>query len=129
MTRVPADIIPAIKDWLDTRISGADVRLNVPDKWKPANGALLIVADDGGPTMWPVKSMHTVRMTAYAAGRTQAREIASLAAGLLGDGRPTGVHSISSDIGPILDARDDTTGAYLASVLITAHARTVEVTP
>ena len=126
MTRVQADIAPAIKDWLNDRLD-AEVRLNVPAKWKPADGALLIIADDGGPTMWPVKSMHTIRMTAYAAGRTEARAIAALAAGLLGDGRPTGVHSVDSDMGTILDARDESTGAVLASVLITAHARTVEV--
>lgn len=127
MTRVQADIIPAIKNWLDPLIEDAQVRLNVPEKWTPADGAILVVADDGGPTIWPVKSQHTIRLTAYAAGRTQARAIVALAAGLLGTGRPTGVHSVSSDMSTILDARDRTTGAVLASVLLTAHARTVEV--
>ena len=127
MTRVQADIAPSIKDWLSTRITDAEVRLSVPDKWTPADGALLIVADDGGPTMWPMKSQHTIRLTAYAAGRTQARAIVALAAGLLGDGRPAGVASINSDMSSILDARDRNTGAVLASVLMTAHSRTVEV--
>ena len=127
MTRVQADILPAIKTWLDARISTADVRLNVPDKWMPANGALLVISDDGGPTMWPMNSQHTIRLTAYAAGRTQAREIVALAAGLLGDGRPAGVASVNSDMSSILDARDRNTGAVLASVLMTAHSRTVEV--
>ncbi len=126
MTRVQADIVPAIADWLAERITGADVRLSVPDRWTPAAGPLLIVADDGGPTMWPIKSRHTIRLTAWADGRTAARGIASLAAGLLGDGRPAGVISVDSDMGTVLDARDSNTGAILASVLITAHARTVE---
>jgi len=126
VTRVQADIAPAIKDWLATEIADAQVRLSVPDKWKPADGALLIVADDGGPTLWPIKSQHTIRLTAYAAGRTEARAIVSLAAGLLGDGRPSGVASINSEMGSVLDARDSNTGAMLASVLLTAHARTVE---
>ena len=126
MTRVQADIAPAIADWLDDIITNADVRLSVPDKWVPADGALLIVADDGGPTVWPIKSRHTIRLTAWADGRTLARGIAAYAAGLLGDGRPTGVANIERDMGTILDARDPNTGAILASVLITAHARTVE---
>ena len=126
MTRVQADIAPAIADWLDDIITNADVRLSVPDKWVPADGALLIVADDGGPTVWPIKSRHTIRLTAWADGRTLARGIAAYAAGLLGDGRPTGVAHVERDMGTILDARDPNTGAILASVLITAHARTVE---
>ncbi|MEI8229421.1 MAG: hypothetical protein WCH77_14320, partial [Planctomycetota bacterium] len=101
--------------------------LNVPEKWKPADTPVLVVADDGGPTMWPAMSRHTIRLTVYAAGRTQARTIASLAACLLGDGRPNGVNHVSSDMGSILDARDPNTGAVLASVLITATSRTVEV--
>lgn len=126
MTRVQADIVPAIADWLGERIANVDVRLSVPDRWTPASGALLIIADDGGPMMWPVKSRHTIRLTAWAAGRTQARDIATLAAGLLGDGRPSGVASVDAEMGTVLDARDENTGAMLASVLITAHARTVE---
>ena len=125
MTRIQADIIPAIADWLQERVS-AEVRLSVPDRWTPADGALLIVADDGGPMIWPIKSQHTIRLTAWADGRSTARSIAGLAAGLLGSGRPTGVISVDSDMGTILDARDPNTGAILASVLITAHARTVE---
>ena len=126
MTRVQADIAPAIADWLDDIITNAAVRLSVPDKWTPTDGALLIVADDGGPALWPIKSRHTIRLTAWADGRTLARGIAAYAAGLLGDGRPTGVANIERDMGTILDARDPNTGAILASVLITAHARTVE---
>lgn len=127
MTRVQADVVPAIKDWLDERISAAAVRLNVPEKWKPADGAVLVVADDGGPAVWPIMSQHTIRLTAYAAGRTEARHLVALAAGLLGDGRPTGILSIDSETGTVLDARDTTTGAMLASVLITVYARTVEI--
>ena len=126
MTRVQADIAPAIADWLGDIINNADVRLSVPDKWVPADGALLIVADDGGPALWPIKSRHTIRLTAWADGRTLARGIAAYAAGLLGDGRPTGVAHVERDMGTILDARDPNTGAILASVLIAAHARTVE---
>ena len=125
MTRIQADIIPAIADWLQERVS-AEVRLSVPDRWTPADGALLIVADDGGPMIWPIKSQHTIRLTAWTDGRSSSRYIAGLAAGLLGSGRPTGVISVDSDMGTILDARDPNTGAILASVLITAHARTVE---
>lgn len=127
MTRVQADIVPGLVDWLAPQLTGATVRLSVPDRWTPADGALLIIADDGGPAMWPIKSRHTVRLTAWAAGRTEARGIAALAAGLLGAGRPPGVLSVDSEMTAILDARDENTGAILASTLIVAHARTVEV--
>jgi hypothetical protein len=127
VTRVQADIVPSICDWLNPRIPDADVRLSVPAKWTPADGALLIVADDGGPTLWPIKSQHTIRLTAWASGRTQARAIVSLAAGNLGDGRPPGVKHIDPEMGAVLDGRDENTGAVLASVLIVAQARTVEV--
>ena len=126
MTRVQADVIPSVKDWLSTRIEDAEVRLNVPERWIPANGAILVVADDGGPTLWPIKSQHTVRLTAYGSGRTQVRNLASLAAGMLGYGRPTGIVHVDSEMGGILDARDPETGAFLASVLLTVQARTVE---
>lgn len=127
MTRIQADVLPAIKDWLNERISTADVRLNVPERWTTADDAVLVVADDGGPVQWPIKSEHTVRLTAYGSGRTQVRSIAALAAGLLGFGRPSGIAHVDSDMGGILDARDPETGAFLASVLLTVQAKTVEV--
>lgn len=128
MTRVQADVIPAIKDWLNARITDAEVRLNVPEKWTPESGTgILVVADDGGPVFWPVRSQHTVRLTAYGSGRSQVRAIVSLAAGLLGHGRPTGIAYVDPDMGGILDARDPETGAFMASVLLTVKARTVEV--
>jgi hypothetical protein len=127
VTRVQADIIPMVKDWLQSRITDAQVRLNVPEKWSPTSTPVLVVADDGGPVIWPIKSQHTIRLTAYGSGRTQVRAIAAKAAGLLGYGRPSGVDYIDSDMGGILDARDPETGAFLASVLLVAHAKTVEV--
>lgn len=127
MTRVQADIIPAVKSWLTPLLTGIQVRLNVPDKWIPADGPILVVADDGGQVMWPIMSQHTIRLTSYAAGRTEARAIVARAAGLLGQGRPAGVVSIDTEMGGVLDARDKDTGAFLASVLLTAQARTVTI--
>lgn len=127
MTRVQADIVPAVRAWLDSRNVGAEVRTSVPAEWTAEDGPLLIVADDGGPVRWPIKSQHMIRLTAYAAGRTEARRIVALAAGLLGSGRPDGVAHVNADMGGVLEARDKTTGAMLASVLLTAHARTVQV--
>lgn len=123
MTRVAADIIPAIKDWLDVQSIGADVTLIVPTGWKPASGPMLLVADDGGPVLWPIKSQHTIRLTGYAAGRTQARQVVTLAAGKLAQSYP----HVGPGMGAVLDARDPATGAVLASALVTVHARTVEV--
>lgn len=128
MTRVQADVADAVKEWFAAQDIGAHAALTVPANWNPRAGALLIVADDGGPTLLPVKSRHTIRLTAYAAGRTEARSVAALAAGKLAASRPRpqGIAHINSDVGGVLDARDKETGAYLASVLITVTARTVE---
>lgn len=128
MTRVQADVRPAIMSWLDSQSIGAAVRDNVPEGWTPADGPLLIVADDGGPVRWPIKSRHTIRLTGWAAGPTEAGRITSLAAGRLAESspRPTGVAHVGAAMGGLLRARDESTGAALASVLVTVHARTVE---
>ncbi|MBI3226627.1 MAG: hypothetical protein HYZ39_16395 [Mycolicibacterium cosmeticum] len=130
MTRVQADIRSSIRDWLTNQGTGAAlVRRRVPDGWTPSAGSLLVVADDGGPGRLPISSRHTIRLTAYAAGETEARNIAVLAAGKLAESspRPPGVSHISGDVSAVLDGRDKATGAALASVLLTATARTVEV--
>ena len=127
MTRVQADAASAVKDWAATQAIGADAVLSVPEGWKPATGpSLLLVADDGGPVLWPIKSQHTIRLTAYAKGRTEARRIVTLAAAKLVESnpRPAGVLNVSGDMSAVLDARDKATGAVLASVLVTVHART-----
>lgn len=127
MTRVAADVLPAIREWLDAQLAGADVDMSVPEDWTVSDGPLLIVADDGGPVTWPIKSQHTIRCTGWAAGRSKARQITAAALGLLGDGRPDGVAHASPNMGGIIDARDPRTGAYLASGLVIIQARTVEV--
>lgn len=129
MTRVQADIVPAIRDWLTGQNLGAGVHRRLPDGWTPKAGAVLLVADDGGPVKLPVKSRHSIRLTAYAAGLTEARHVVTLAAGKLAESRPRpdGVANIDSDVGGVLDGRDKETGAMWASVLVTAVARTVEV--
>lgn len=125
MTRVQADVASAVKDWLATQSIGADPVLSVPKGWVAATGpSLLLVADDGGPVVWPIKSQHTIRLTAYATGRTEARRIVVLAAGKLAESYP---RVKRQDMGGVLDGRDKATGAMFASVLLTAHAKTVEV--
>lgn len=130
MTRIQTDPATAVRDWLRTQSIGADqVELVVSTGWMPRTGTLLIVSDDGGPVLLPVKSQHTIRLTGYADGRTKARRIATLAAGKLAESRPrpAGIAYVDPDMGAVLDARDKETGAWLASVLVTVQARTVEV--
>lgn len=129
MTRVQADVVTPVMNWLAGQNLGAEVRTNVPAGWTTEDGPLLIVADDGGPVKWPVKSRNAIRLVAWAAGRTEARRFVTLAAGKLAESspRPPGIAHISGDMSAVLDARDKATGADLASVLLTAVARTVEV--
>lgn len=126
MTRIQADPLPRLRAWLDTEIADAAVRLDLPDGWTVKAGTVIVLADDGGPFVYPVKSQHTIRVTVWGAGRTEARRLAAVAAGLLHDAHLPGI-TLSRNGSAVLEAVDPTTGARLASTLLTAHVKTQEV--
>jgi hypothetical protein len=104
---------------------GADARVvrDVPDDYKRTDKPLVLVADDGGPMKWPIKSNNIIRVTAFASGPDAAR---AMAARCLGH-----VHSLShvkkSDGTTLLKGRDPKTGADFSSFTVTAVTRTTSV--
>lgn len=97
--------------------------LKVDDDYKPTVGApTLLVADDGGPRVHPGAWLKRkdltrplIRLTAFAAGRDQARALVVESADWICDHKPTSIARIE-DVSTPLVTRDRATGAYLASI-------------
>ncbi|WP_367582246.1 hypothetical protein [Tsukamurella tyrosinosolvens] len=121
--RVQADPMPAMRQWLRAQMPGTWVRATLPTDWTPKAAPGLIVSDDGGPAEYPIRTKHTVRITAWGADPDTVRKLAAEAAGRLVAGRPPGIVHTAKTAGAVLDARDPATGAVLASVLITSQTR------
>lgn len=126
--KVPGSPAPLVKAALVAFLTTtARVVRDVPDKWTPAAGPVVLVADDGGPLSWPVMSRNIVRVTVFAEGKDAARTIALRCVGYLHDNTPAGITHIFRDGTSILEARDPQTGADMASFTVTATVRTVEI--
>lgn len=123
--------IPDYADTVQTALVEADFPavLEVDDDWRAVEGApLLLVADDGGnpvlPGPWMVgysPRRTSLRLTAFAHGRSEARETVVDAAEFVRVNRP-GIARIE-DIPPPLITRDRETGAYLASITVPVIVR------
>jgi hypothetical protein len=107
--------------------------LHVDDDYVPDDTApTLLVADDGGPQMLPGAWLlrrsprrPVIRLTAFAAGRTEARRVVDAAADwLLANHRTAGVTRIEDASEP-LTTRDRATGAYLASITMPCIVRPI----
>jgi hypothetical protein len=126
MVRVQADSLVRLRQWLQDQTADADVRADLPDKWIPGNRPVIILADDGGPLVWPIKSRHTIRITGWGDDRVAVRRMVAVAVGNLHGAQLSGLVVLRSS-GVIIEARDAETTARLASALMTITARTVEV--
>lgn len=123
------DAVPPIKAFL-AAFHGASVRIadEVPDDWTvDVDAPLILVADDGGPTMWPVWSKPLARCTVYANGKQTAKDLRRISMGALLAGPVPGVYIGHSGIG-YTDGRDPDTGADMASFTVTATVRTEVIT-
>jgi hypothetical protein len=126
MVRVQADLLPQLRAALQSETVGAEVRADLPNNWTVDSQPALVLADDGGPLQWPIKSRNTIRITGWGKDRVAVRRMVARAVGTLHDARlPRLVVSRSSSA--VIEARDKTTGAWLASALMTITARTTEV--
>jgi hypothetical protein len=135
--RALGDAIPAIKSRLaDTwgtvwPAPGARVRIadEVPAGWFVVAGPPLItVTDDGGPVIWPVMGQPTIRITAYANGKQTAKHIRAVAMGAVMNTPIPGVGNLHSTGIGYTEARDDDTGADVASFTVRASVLTQVVT-
>lgn len=108
-------------DWVASQPDWA-VTLEVADDYAPVAGhPVLLVADDGGPAViggaWMLDGTPyrpVLRMTAFAAGRTEARAVVVEAVKFVKANRP-GIARIESISVPLI-TKDRETGAWLASV-------------
>ena len=130
--RVPVDPIDGVADSLQAMFADLDgfddvlVRPVRPPDWQAVDGAprLLIVESDGGPGMWPVATIVTVRVTAWTYGRDT--NLLTTALGLLLSGRPiAGAARVKPGTWPI-EATDSTTHASLNSATVRMTVRTEE---
>lgn len=117
-------------DWAVSQPSWSPA-LHVDRDYVPTAGApTVLVADDGGPAMvrgaWLLNKSPrrtVLRLTAIAAGRTEARETVLVAADFVVAHRP-GIARIE-DVSVPLTTRDGATGAWLASItapVVVRHA-------
>ena len=125
----------ALADFFDAEESPVTVTLEVPDDYTPVDGEpLLLVADDGGDQVnagaWMAGKgllRITLRLTAFARGRSEARATIGAAADQLLANRPTELVRIEN-IPAVLETRDRETGAYLASITMPVVVRPITAT-
>jgi hypothetical protein len=129
-----ADPAKAVKDCLATEWADSQpdwtATLEVADDYRPVSGhPALLVADDGGNPVvggaWMVGKdlmRKTLRLTAFARGRTEALNVVNTAIDFVVANHPAGVTRIENVSG-VLETRDRATGAYLASVTVPVTVR------
>jgi hypothetical protein len=118
--------------WADVYPTGKPV-LHVDDDYNPdSDDPRLLVADDGGPPVHPGAWMvrrtmrrPTIRLTAFAAGRTTAWEVVNAAVDWLRDNRTAAGITRIEDVSEPLTTRDRDTGAYLASITMPVLVRPI----
>jgi len=119
---IAADWAQNHADWTAT--------LHVDAGFVPEDGSpVLLVADDGGAAVtggpWLAGRdllRIVLRLTAMAAGRTEARDVLAAAAHHLLTQRPADIVRVEN-VPAVLDARDRETGAYLASITVPVTVR------
>lgn len=124
--RAPADPAKLVKNFLAGKIASsvATVGLGLPPEWTPDSLPAVVVFDDGGLQSWPVATAPQVRVTAWAAGRTGARDLAGRCLGWLLSEHVPGVTSIRPG-STLIDDRDPDNNGHMASFTVTATARTI----
>ncbi|AXH45777.1 head-to-tail connector complex protein [Gordonia phage GEazy] len=127
--RVPRPAVPLVKTFLaDVFGSTAQVRSNLDDHWTPDAGPVIVVADDGGTSLFPVATRRTVRITAYANGEPLAHQLVSRAWGELLSRPVPGLAHVREGIVPFDAGRDRKhRTAWLASCTVLAAVRTTTV--
>lgn len=115
------DYAKTVKNALAANDPPFDATLSVDDDYTPVAGSpIVLVADDGGPSMLPgswlvgsAPQRTVLRMTGFAEGRTEARATVVAAWDVVIAQRP-GIARIEADYTLML-TRDKSTGTWLAS--------------
>ncbi|NKS54716.1 hypothetical protein GS500_17985 [Rhodococcus hoagii] len=127
--RKPRDAAVPIKDFLIGQLAATDhsaaAALKLPTDWSPKSPPAVVVFDDGGPQRWPVSTKPQIRITVWAEGRTEARDIAGKCMGWLLALRVPGVKV--SPGSALIDARDPKNGGMMASFTVNTTVRTTNL--
>lgn len=134
MTVVQGEPVDAVKASLTALWAGADPLPRIalhkwPQGWSPADGhPLILIADDGGPMLWPVKSEHTIRITVGADDIQVARRIARKCIGHILANLPEGLaHIRREDVNALIETQHTATGADIASGTVDVVIRTEDI--
>ncbi|MCV7230668.1 hypothetical protein [Mycolicibacterium komossense] len=130
-TRVQGEPVDAIRPALVALLGDEDPVPRIathkwPKDWSLADKRpLVLVADDGGPVDWPVKSEHTIRITVGSDDIPTSRRIARKCLGHILANLPEGLAAIRNN-GPtsLTDAQHSETGADLATGTVPVVIRT-----
>ncbi|AMU39241.1 hypothetical protein A3N99_02825 [Mycobacteroides abscessus] len=123
----PARIVKdAYAGWLATARPACTAVLESDSEYQPIGTAQqLLVADDGGPALkFRVLAEPIIRVTAFAHGRTLARQIGAESADWIVAHRPAGIARIKN-VSALLVTKDRATGAWLASFTMPVIVRPI----
>lgn len=123
----PADPAKLVKDWLKPAVAAKFpdlmVRLELDRNWRLGGAPAVCVFNDGGPlNQWPVNTSPTIRVTSWTTGR-DVRYINHILGLMLCTPIP-GIAKVLPGTGVIED-KDQTNGADLASFTVRTRVRTV----
>lgn len=121
---IPVRLQPDVEQILVDYIAGhraEDVGTQLPDDWQPGSSPFVQVTLDGTPTVdYPIRCVCTVRVTVWATGRTEARDIAApVQALLLSHPGDASVQRIGPGVG-LYGAKDSRNGGQMASFTVNA---------
>lgn len=130
MTRVQGDPVGAVKASIVELLAGQTPAPRIathkwPKDWSLADGRpLVLIADDGGPFDFPVKSDHTIRISVGADDVDVCRRIARKCLGHILANLPEGLEKVRPNGTALTQAQHTQTGADIASGTVTAVIRT-----
>lgn len=130
MTRVQGEPVNAVKAALIAHLADEPVAPRIathnwPKDWSLDDQVpLVLIADDGGPVLWPVKSDHTIRITVGSDDVPTSRRIARKCLGHILATVPEGLAAVRKFGTALNETKHRATGADLASGTVTVVIRT-----
>lgn len=130
MTRVQGDPVEAVKASLVALLADETPLPRIatnkwPKDWSlDHKRPLVLVADDGGPVLWPIKSDHTIRISVGSDDVPVSKRLARKCLGHILDSLPEGLEKIRPDGTALTVTQHSATGADVASGTVSAVIRT-----
>ncbi|WP_094980343.1 hypothetical protein [Rhodococcus pyridinivorans] len=122
--RLPGDALTVVADFLEELLAdSAAVGLSLPSEWQPGDRPAVVLADDSGPQQWPVSTISQIRVSGWASGRDDARELTGRCLGHLLGVRVPGLSSVRAGAN-LIDGFDKHNGGFFATATVLAKVRT-----